>query len=601
MHFIIMLKKIISIFSAIAISLTFLSNSAYSIFADEKSELDSLQSKHIVLMDYNSGKILFEKDADSKIYPASTTKIWTAFCVLKKCKDLNEVIEIKDMPSIEGSSMYLENGEKFTVYELLEALLIHSSNDVAYVLARHFGDGNVDNFIKFMNEEASRYGATHTHFHNPHGLPDEEHYTTAADMVNLSRVAYGNDVIKKIVAMKEVNFKKSHTCKLDRQMFNSNKFLSSKDNIDYKGKQIPIKYDIVDGIKTGYTDDAGNCLVSTAQKNGTRLICGIFGAPVGSLYHDSRTVLDYGFDNFKTVKIFDEKSLSGEKKVKFAKPSSIKYSAASSYSVTIPKNENVDKKDYKKKYNFSNLKFPVKKGDVIGTVSIFDKGNMVSIIGLVAENGSQSYMQYLMSLLPFSKKDDAKKSEEKKSNDKQSEKEKKHENKSEKTTGNSEKDKKKSSDSDSNYVNKAKRTASNSYNGFIGIFYGIGDFFKNLFTVNGIKNIENSNFYKFLDKKISSKVDFIPPKVIIFGVPILILLLILILIISIIKDSIRKRRERKSEKNKEKKGKTGNKKKSEKTKKEMNVSDIVTKEDKSDISHNETKRIPVSKDDKNDN
>lgn len=623
MHFIrIMLKKIISIFSAIAICLSFLSNSALSIFADEKSELDSLESKHFVLMDYNSGKVLYEKDADSKIYPASTTKIWTAFCVLKKCKDVNEVIEIKDMPVIEGSSMYLENGEKFTVLELLEALLIHSSNDVAFVLARHFGDGDANNFIKFMNEEAAKYGATHTHFHNPHGLPDEEHYTTALDMVNLSRVAYGNDIIKKIVAMKEVDFKKSHNCKLDRQMFNSNKFLSSLDNIDYKGKKIPIKYDIVDGIKTGYTDDAGNCLVSTAQKNGSRLICGVFGAPGGALYHDSRMVLDYGFDNFKYVTVFNKKDLKGEKKVKFAKPSTIKYSVANDYTITIPKDKNVDKKDYKTKFNFSNLKLPVKKGDVIGTVSIFDDGNMVSSIGLIAENDSQSYLQYVMSLLPFGKeknKSEKTDSEKKNAEEKKTENAKSEDKKDSKKEENSkEKDASKENEktNDDSFVEKVKTAASNSYNGFIAIFSGIGDFFSNLFTSNGIKNIENSNFYKFLDKKISEKVTFIPAKVIIWGVPILILLIVLILLIAIIRDNIKKKKNKKSEKKKSKNKKQSSNKeeiniKKEKVKnevsekKEMSVDDIIAKEDESktlnknnntnDITQ-ETKRIPIKKD-----
>lgn len=577
-----MLKKIISIFSVIAICISFLSNSLLNVFADEKSELNSLQSKYIVLMDYNSGKVLYEKNADSKIYPASTTKIWTAFCVLKKCKNVNELIEVKDIPAIEGSSMYLENGEKFTVLQLLEALLIHSSNDVAFVLARYFGDGDANNFIKFMNEEAAKYGATHTHFHNPHGLPDEEHYTTAIDMVNLSRVAYGNDLIKKIVATKEIDFKKSRTCKLDRQMFNSNKFLSSLDNIDYKGKKIPIKYDIVDGIKTGYTDDAGNCLVSTAQKNESRLICGVFGAPGGTLYHDSRMVLDYGFDNFKSVTVFNKKNLKGEKKVKFAKPSSVKYSVANDYTITIPKNETLDKKDYKTKYNFSNLKLPIKSGDVIGTVSIFNKGNMVSSIALIAENSSQSYLQYLASLLPFSK--DKKKSDEKDSEKK----------KEENAKSNNKKEEKKKNDNSQSFIDKIKTGVSNSYNGFVAIFSGIGDSFTSLFTSDGIKHIENSTFYKFLDKKISKKVTFIPAKTIIFGVPILILLIIFILLIGIIRDNIKKRKAKKAEnKISEKEKLSTNNKKSvkkekskQKKKKEMSVADIVAKEDESKL-HND--------------
>lgn len=591
----IMLKKIISIFSAIALSLTFVSGSMIGAMADEQSELNALPSKHIVLMDYNSGKVLYQKDAESKIYPASTTKIWTAFCVLKKCKNLNQVIEIKNMPTVEGSSMYLENGEKFTVLQLLEGLLIHSSNDVAHVLAAYYGDGSVANFVKFMNEEAARYGATHTHFYNPHGLPDEKHYTTAMDMVNLSRVAYGNDIIRKIVSMKEVHFKKTAGSKLDREMFNTNKFLSSAQTMDYKGKTIPIKYDIVDGIKTGFTDDAGNCLVSTAQKNGIRLICGVFGAPGGSLYHDSRMVLDYGFDDFKTVTIFKKEDFRGEKKVKFAKPGKIKYSIASDYVVTVPKDTKIDKKDYKTKYDFNNLKLPVKKGDIIGTLNIYDNGSMVSSIGIVAENSSETYLQYIMGLLPFHKDKDSdnkngksadktdNKNTDEKSDKKSKDKDKKEDNKDSKDS--------KSEKKDGNIVNEAKTTVTNSFSGFVGIFYGIGDFFKdlfhnistffsNLFTADGIKNIENSDFYKFLDKKVSSMQSVVPSKVIIFGVPILILLIILILIIGIIKDSIVRRRKNRLEKKQERKAR-------KQKRNEMKVSDIVPKDEAKDSSSND--------------
>ena len=131
------------------------------------------------------------------------------------------------MPEIEGSSMYLEEGEVFTTRQLLESLLIHSSNDVAYVLARHYGGGDERKFIDFMNSEAKKFGFNHTHFNNPHGLPDTDHYTTAEEMTNMARIAYGNDIIKSIVAKKSVTFKKSNEIKLDRELYNSNKFLNS--------------------------------------------------------------------------------------------------------------------------------------------------------------------------------------------------------------------------------------------------------------------------------------------------------------------------------------------------------------------------------------
>ncbi len=574
----IMLKKFISIFSATILCVALLSSSAVGVFADEKTELDSLPSKHMILMDYNSGKVLYQKDADTKMYPASTTKIWTAFCVLKKADDINEIIEIKDMPTVEGSSMYLEDGEKFTLLELLQALLIHSSNDVAYVLAKHYGDGNADNFIKYMNEEAKKYGAMNTHFNNPHGLPDEQHYTTALDMTNLSRVAFGNETIKKIVSTKEVSFKKSDNCKLDRQMFNSNKFLSSKQNMEYKGKEIPIKYDIVDGIKTGYTDDAGNCLVSTAQKNGVRLVAGVFGSPGGSLYHDSRSVLDYGFDGFKTVTVFKKEDMKGEKKLKFSKPSSVKYSIANDYIITIPKNDNSSKKNYKTKLNFENLKMPIKKGDIIGTLNVFENGEMVSSIGLVAESESKTYTQYMMSVLPFGNSKKKEKKED--TSSKKAETSKKEDSKKKKESASGDKNSK-DSNNESKATDKVKTEVSNSFNGFIGIFYGIGDFFKNAFSSDLVKTFESSNFYKFLDKQISSKIKIIPSKFIIFGIPIIIILAVIMLIIGIVRDSFKNNSDKKEKKKKRKKDREDRKnRKSKREKKkenkaEMNVEDII--------------------------
>lgn len=543
------MNRFMSKISSVVISLTLFSSSFINIKADENKELDSLKSKYIVLMDYDSGKILYRKNADKKLYPASTTKIWTAFCVLERSNDLNEVIEIKNLPEIEGTSMSLKNGEKFSVYQLLQSLLINSSNDVAHVLATHFGKGNDKEFINFMNSEAKKYGAKNTHFTNPHGLPDENHYTTAEDMAVLSRVAYSNDIIRKIVATKEVKYKANATSEFDRIETNSNKFLTSSQSFEYKGKNIPIKYDIIDGIKTGFTDDAGNCLVATGSKNGVRLISGVFFAPSGSLYHDSRTILDYGFDNFKTTTIFNKESFHGEKSVKFAKPGKIKYTLANDFTVTALTNKEINKDDYNTKYDFSALDLPVKKGDVIGTLNIFEKNNMVSSIALIAENDSQSYIDYLMNLLPFTKKEKDKidkttdENKEIKSEDEKSNKEEKTDNVKEDETS-SEVDKK-----DSNVVSKIsekgndiKLEANKSAQGILGFLHSIKDGFRDIFSGGFISSLENTSLYKFLEGKISEKITFIPAKLIIFGVPLLIFILVFLLIIGIIVDAFKSRK-----------------------------------------------------------
>ncbi|MGO0861968.1 D-alanyl-D-alanine carboxypeptidase family protein, partial [Clostridioides difficile] len=253
---------------------SFLGSSNIS-FADDEP---AIVAKHAVLMDYETGKILYNKSGDSKLYPASTTKAWTACLVLKKVKDLNQVIEIKNLPQIEGSSMYLKEGEAFTVRQLLNALLIHSSNDAAFVLARYVGGGDVQKFVDLMNSEAKDIGATGTHFNNPHGLPDPNHYTTAHDMALMAREAMNNDVFRQIVKTKSLKFEATKAYPYERYFVNTNKFLTSHDKITYKGQSIDIKYDIVDGIKTGYTDAAGKCLLSSAVKDGRRVIAAVFNS-----------------------------------------------------------------------------------------------------------------------------------------------------------------------------------------------------------------------------------------------------------------------------------------------------------------------------------
>lgn len=549
------MKKYTSLLSAFTLSVGIFSSFAYTSYADQTSDLNSLKSKYIVLMDYNSGQVLYKKNANQKMYPASTTKIWTAYCVLEKAKSLDELIEIKDIPEIDGSSMYLENGEKFTVRELLQSLLIHSSNDVAYVLAKHFGQGSPSNFVNFMNKEAEKYGANHTHFNNPHGLPDTDHYTSAMDMAILSRIAYGNPTISNIVKMKSLNIKASNRIKVDRNLINSNKFLTSDDTIEYRGKDIPIKYGIIDGIKTGFTDDAGNCLVSTAKRGNIRIIANVFNSPGGSLYHDSRQLIDYGLDNYKSTTIYKANDIKGEKRVRFASPGKVKYKLANDYSITTMNKDDANAKQYSYKYNFDKLKMPVNKGDIIGTMNIYKNGEMVSSIGLVAENSSQSYLQLVLSKLGIGK--DKKVENQVQATNNRS---------SHKASDNPADTKDKSrlddkSEEGKNILGKVKKEGKSSLNGLFSIFSDLGGFFSGIRSIpskignfSSIKSLDpsslsldtimKSKFYKYLDKQLANKTGPIPSMFVIFGLPILVIIIILWLIISLLRDVITGRRYR---------------------------------------------------------
>lgn len=387
------MKKFLSLVIVFLLSITtFLS--PISSFADSKDV--SISSPNSVVLDYETGKVLYEKDGDKKVYPASTTKIWTAYLVVKNVKNLNTPIEIDKHLFVDGSSMYLEKGEIFTVKQLLQGLLIHSSNDAAEVLAEYVS-GNKADFAKLMNKEAKSIGANNTHFNNPHGLPDKDHYTTAYDMALIAREAMSNEIIREIVSTKSITFEKSDTdnyrCFTNRVFFNTNKFLTSTEKIKYKNKLIDIKYDIVDGIKTGYTDDAGRCLLSSAVKNDMRVICAVFKDYGTDVYVDSRTLIDYAFDTYYTKTIINKDDYTKTKRVLFTKEKELLYTPAFNYKVVLEKGNSASGNYTAKSKLDYNL--PIKKGDKVGTLEIYNGKTLEKTIDLVAQNDLNSFFGFL--------------------------------------------------------------------------------------------------------------------------------------------------------------------------------------------------------------
>lgn len=204
-----------------------------------------------IAMELESGKILHAKNIDAKMPMASTTKIMTALIVAEEC-DLSKVITVPDIAvGVEGSSIYLKKGEKLSVKDLLYGLMLRSGNDAACALAVHHS-GSVEKFVDRMNERAKELGADSTHFKNPSGLPDDEHYTTARDLCNIARHAMSNQVFKEVVSTK--NYSGDF-----RQFLNKNRLLSSLDGAN--------------GVKTGYTKKAGRCLVSSAEREQMDVVC----------------------------------------------------------------------------------------------------------------------------------------------------------------------------------------------------------------------------------------------------------------------------------------------------------------------------------------
>ena len=209
-----------------------------------------LSAEHAILMDAGSGRVLYEKNADSRSLIASTTKIMTALVICEQCNVLDRVQIMPEAVGIEGSSMYLQAGEVLTVQELLYGLMLQSGNDAAVALAIYCG-GTVEGFAQLMNDEARRIGLTGTHFENPNGLDHENHYSTARDLAKLTAYAMENEIFAKTVSTKSIQVG-------GRSLTNHNKLLW--------------RYEGADGVKTGYTKAAGRILVSSATRDGRQLI-----------------------------------------------------------------------------------------------------------------------------------------------------------------------------------------------------------------------------------------------------------------------------------------------------------------------------------------
>lgn len=239
-----------------------------------RAQAVSTSATSAILMDADSGRVLYEQNADKRMLIASTTKIMTALVAIRD-GDLSDTVKVsRNAAYTEGSSMYLKEGEKLTLETLLYGLMLCSGNDAAVAVAEHVG-GSVERFVQRMNETAKELGLTATSFANPNGLDAETHYSTARDMARLACAAMENETLRRIVSTKSVTIG-------GRTMTNHNKLLSYQEGCI--------------GLKTGYTKAAGRTLVSCAEKNGQRLVA--VTLQDGNDWADHQVLFDYGFSTY---------------------------------------------------------------------------------------------------------------------------------------------------------------------------------------------------------------------------------------------------------------------------------------------------------------
>ena len=237
--------------------------------------VSALSAEKAIVLDAATGRTLYEKNAGEKSLIASTTKIMTALIVCQRCNVLDRVKIPKEAVGIEGSSMYLREGEVLTVQELLYGLMLRSGNDAAAALAIWCG-GTIEGFAELMNDKARELGLQDTHFVNPHGLDAPDHHSTARDLAVLTAYAMDDPIFARTVGVKSVTVGQ-------RVLTNHNKLLWSLPGCE--------------GVKTGYTRAAGRILVSSAQRDGRRLVCVTINAPDD--WNDHKTLLEQGFRGFE--------------------------------------------------------------------------------------------------------------------------------------------------------------------------------------------------------------------------------------------------------------------------------------------------------------
>lgn len=320
-----------------------------------------------ILEDFNSGKVIAEKNVNKKLAPASLTKIMTAYVVFKEINkgklNLNDKVTITENAwQMPGSRMFIEVGTQVTIEELLKGLIIQSGNDASVALAEHIAVTE-ENFAMLMNEEAKTLGLNNTHFENSTGLPTDNHYTTAKDLATLTRALI-------------TNFPEYYVWEAQKE-FTYNKITQRNRN------RLLWKDSTVDGVKTGHTNEAGYCMVASAKRDNMRLIAVVMGTKSESARAaESQSLLNYGFRFYETHRLYQAQQSLKKIRIWKGEHEELKLGVEKDIYITIAKRYYEDLKIETK--IDKRIIAPVTKGKHLGTVTISLKGEIIKIAPLVA-------------------------------------------------------------------------------------------------------------------------------------------------------------------------------------------------------------------------
>lgn len=335
------------------------------------SDVPDISAGAAILIDSSSEKIIYSKNESEKMYPASTTKILTAILTIENC-NLDDVVTvpyeaISSIPS--GYSVAaLQVGEQLTVEQLLQVMLIHSANDAANVLAYHVS-GSIDAFANLMNQKVEELGLTNTHFTNPSGMHNENHYTTAYDLAIIMKYCMKNTTFRKLSSLKYCTI--PATNKYDQRVYNTTNELLIYDNRDVQSNYY-YKYAIAG--KTGYTTEAKNCLVSVSNKDDLELICvvlsaGLYPNNLSAKFVDTKTIFNYGYNNYTIRKLREQNAIATQIEISNATKETRNLDLLISKDITALVSQDDLETEFSPEIQITeNLLAPIAQGQVVGKI-----------------------------------------------------------------------------------------------------------------------------------------------------------------------------------------------------------------------------------------
>lgn len=324
-------------------------------FGNNSATVDALSSsaRGMIILEAHSGRVLAEKNKDVSYPMASTTKIMTALIALEQCADLDAKIEINSRAvGVMGTSLYLRKGEQLSMRELLYGIMLPSGNDASVAIAYAIA-GSEERFIEMMNEKVEKLGLNNTHFANPHGLDEDGHFTSAYDLARITAEALTIPEFQKIVTTKSVVI--SGNTEVEKR------FLSTKN------KLLKNNFEGCLGVKTGFTDKAGRCFVSAAERNGVRLVCVVLNC--GPMFEESEQLMKSCFEKYKNYAVLNAYDTVGQIAVLNGTEKHISAILLDNFSCALTENEFASLNYV---YDFpAEIPAPVAKEQLVGTVKVY--------------------------------------------------------------------------------------------------------------------------------------------------------------------------------------------------------------------------------------